>query len=77
MLHCLYDLCTHPEYIQPLREEIEAVLAEGNGKFIKKSITKLWKLDSFIKESQRLSPPGLGTTTSLLHDSGATIVSLS
>jgi hypothetical protein len=59
VLHCLYDLCTHPEYIQPLREEIEAVLAEGNGKFIKKSITKLWKLDSFIKESQRLSPPGL------------------
>jgi hypothetical protein len=53
-------LCAHPKYVGPLREEIESVLAENNGRFVKRNMTKLRKLDSFIKESQRLSPPGLG-----------------
>ncbi|KAJ5039047.1 uncharacterized protein L3040_006718 [Drepanopeziza brunnea f. sp. 'multigermtubi'] len=63
----IYDLATYPEYIQPLREEIQQVLDEdgydldGDGfmKLKKSSIPKLWKLDSFLKESQRLTPPGL------------------
>jgi len=55
--HVLYDLATHPEYIAPLRDEIEKVLADDGGILIKTSMTKLRKLDSFIKESQRLSPP--------------------
>ncbi|KAF2835329.1 cytochrome P450 [Patellaria atrata CBS 101060] len=57
--HCLYDLCAHPEYLEPLCEEIESVLAETGEKMTKVSMIKLRKLDSFIKESQRLSPPGL------------------
>jgi cytochrome P450 len=67
VLHCLYDICAHPEYIGPLREEIESVLAEDNNQLTKKSMTKLRKLDSFIKESQRLSPPGLGKCNSIPH----------
>jgi len=63
----IYDLATYPELIEELREEIQQVLDEdgydvdGNGfKMLKKSsMPKLWKLDSFQKESQRLSPPGL------------------
>lgn len=66
--HALYDLAAHPEYVAPLREEIEQVIAEdgyevdGSGmKNLKKqSLPKLKKLDSFLKESQRFSPPGLG-----------------
>ncbi|KAM5431557.1 hypothetical protein McanMca71_004792 [Microsporum canis] len=59
VLYCLYDLCAHPEYIEPLREEIKTVLAETDGRLVKRNMAKLRKLDSFIKESQRLSPPGL------------------
>jgi cytochrome P450 len=57
----LYDLTSRPEYIEPLREEIKQVLAADNGKLVKKSMTKLRKLDSFIKESQRVNPAGLAT----------------
>ncbi len=47
----LYDLATRPEYIQPLREEIEPLLAaEG---WTKAAMSKMWKLDSFLKESMR------------------------
>ncbi|APA15880.1 hypothetical protein SS1G_09238 [Sclerotinia sclerotiorum 1980 UF-70] len=60
--HLLYDLATYPEHVAPLREELESVIAEhkvagGNGKLSKVELTKLWKMDSFIKESQRLNPP--------------------
>lgn len=53
--HLLYDLCTRPEYIEPLRQEIESVLAE-EGSFTKTALNKLLKLDSFMKESQRFNP---------------------
>lgn len=59
--HCLYDLVSHPEHFQPLREEIQGVLNTNNGVFVKSAMTKLRKLDSFIKESQRVNPPGLGS----------------
>ncbi|OBT83123.1 hypothetical protein VE02_08061 [Pseudogymnoascus sp. 03VT05] len=63
----VFDLAARPEYIKGLREEIKEVLAEdgydidGDGftKLKKSSYTKLRKLDSFLKESQRLSPPGI------------------
>ena len=64
----IFDLVARPEYIQPLRDEIQQVIDEdgqdtdGEGflKLKKISLTKLKKLDSFLKESQRLSPPGVG-----------------
>lgn len=64
--HLLYDLCSRPEYIEPLRIEIEEMLAE-EGSFTKVGFTKLVKLDSFMKESQRFHPlslreSDLGTT---------------
>ncbi|TAQ88952.1 hypothetical protein B7494_g2745 [Chlorociboria aeruginascens] len=55
----LYDLASRPEYIAPLREEISVILAEDNGTLLKTSMTKLRKLDSFMKESARLNPPSL------------------
>lgn len=67
------DLLGHPEYIQPLREEIQQVIAEdgyqqdetGKNYLSKTSLNKLKKLDSFIKESQRLSPLNFGKATQL------------
>ncbi|CAN8102035.1 unnamed protein product [Discula destructiva] len=59
LTHVLYDLAAHPEYQTVLREEIERVSAEEpSGQLRKKTMPKLRKLDSFIKESQRISPLG-------------------
>ncbi|KAJ7445896.1 cytochrome P450 [Mycena latifolia] len=48
----LYDLATYPEHLLPLREEAERVVAaEG---WSKDALAHMHKLDSFIRESQRL-----------------------
>ena len=52
--HSLYNLTTYPEYMQPLRDEIEAVIQEHG--WSKASVAKMTKLDSFVKETMRLSP---------------------
>ena len=53
--HILYDLCAMPEYVQPLREEIQSALAE-EGLPTKKAFLKMSRLDSFMRESQRFNP---------------------
>ncbi|KAG9606124.1 cytochrome P450, partial [Aureobasidium melanogenum] len=57
----LFDLVSHPEYIDVLREEVRKVQAEDGPRWTKASIAKLRKMDSFMKESQRFRPPGLVT----------------
>ena len=56
--HALFDLCTMPEYIGPIREEILQIYRE-EGSWTQGAIQRLWKLDSFMKESQRMNHPGL------------------
>jgi hypothetical protein len=52
LTHVLFNLAAYPSYTQPLRDEISSIIqAEGWDKL---SIEKMRKLDSFIKESQRL-----------------------
>ena len=58
--HIIYDLCAMPEYVQPLREEIESALAAESGTPTKKAFLKMSKLDSFMRESQRFNPLLLG-----------------
>lgn len=53
-----YDLYAKPEYFQSLREEIEAMLREESG-WGKTTIMKVNKVDSSLKESQRISPASL------------------
>ncbi|CZT12184.1 related to gibberellin cluster-GA14-synthase [Rhynchosporium agropyri] len=55
----LIDLCTHPEYLEPLRQEIRSVV--GKHGWTKTTIYNLALMDSFIKESQRLKPPAMVT----------------
>ncbi|KAJ6457419.1 cytochrome P450 [Mycena vitilis] len=55
--HLLFDLAADPSYIQPLREEVEAVVNEEG--WTKASIGKMHKIDSFLRESQRVH--GIGT----------------
>ncbi|KAF8513190.1 cytochrome P450 [Gautieria morchelliformis] len=55
----LFNLASRPEYIQPIREEVEAVVAEEG--WTKVAMSRMRKLDSFLKESQRTK--GLGALT--------------
>ncbi|KAI0409332.1 cytochrome P450 monooxygenase [Xylaria palmicola] len=54
--HAIYDMCAHPEYFEPLRAELKWALSEDQG-WGKTTLGKLKKLDSFVKESQRMNPP--------------------
>ncbi|KAF8271099.1 cytochrome P450 [Lactarius quietus] len=56
----LYYLLSNPEYIEPLRRDVETAVAEEG--WTKAAMDKMHKIDSFLRESQRISGPGvLGT----------------
>ena len=57
-VHVLHDAAAHPEYFEELRNEIREVYQEDGG-WEKSSYSKLHKLDSFLRESQRFSPPSI------------------
>jgi cytochrome P450 len=61
----IYDLCEMPQYIQPLREEIDSV-TEADGQIGKKGFLRMPKMDSIMKESQRFNPLLLSTFLFLL-----------
>ncbi|KAF8463187.1 cytochrome P450 [Russula ochroleuca] len=48
----LYRLLANPEYIEPLRQEVDAVITEEG--WTKAGIDKMHKIDSFIREAQRV-----------------------
>ncbi|KAF4869595.1 Cytochrome P450 monooxygenase ATR2 [Colletotrichum siamense] len=58
---CLMDLATYPHYLPELREEITSMLVQKNGILDRQSLADMMKLDSFIKETQRLNPPDLAS----------------
>ncbi|KAI0320025.1 cytochrome P450 [Amylostereum chailletii] len=61
--HALYHLAAGPEYVNPLRKEIETVVAaEG---WTKAAMVKMRKLDSFLRESQRFNGLGFATMSRL------------
>ncbi|OLN97589.1 Ent-kaurene oxidase 4 [Colletotrichum chlorophyti] len=60
---CLYDLAAHPEAQEMLRQEAYQVLEVEHGWARKESMARLKKLDSFMKETQRLS----GNITSFIR----------
>ncbi|KAL0572022.1 hypothetical protein V5O48_009943 [Marasmius crinis-equi] len=52
-----YYLAAHPELHDPLREEIESVVAEEG--WTKSAVARMHKLDSVLKEAQRLAGNGV------------------
>ncbi|KAJ7269688.1 cytochrome P450 [Mycena rebaudengoi] len=52
-LHAFYNLAAHPEYTAQLREEIQSVVRSDG--WTKAAMGKMTKLDSFFKETSRLS----------------------
>ena len=67
--HALYHLAPHPSYQVILRQEVEAIIAEDG--WTKAAMQKMRKADSFLRESARLNPIGLGEVTGI-HTSVAT-----
>ncbi|CAG8978202.1 hypothetical protein HYALB_00011437 [Hymenoscyphus albidus] len=73
--NALLDLATFAEYADELREEIEAAIADDgesideNGQvyFTKAAVSKMKKLDNFLKESQRLTPLDFDGLSRRLH----------
>ncbi|KAI3396499.1 hypothetical protein diail_12119 [Diaporthe ilicicola] len=62
----LYDLCEHPEFIEPLREELDNVIGP-DGLIDKSGFLRMAKMDSFMKESQRFNPLLLITFERVIH----------
>ncbi|KAH8660702.1 cytochrome P450 [Tricladium varicosporioides] len=60
MTNICFDLAARPEYVQALRDELQNVL-NSDGLLTKNNLVKLKKMDSFMTESQRHSPPGIMT----------------
>lgn len=59
--HAIIDLAAYPQYFQPLRAEIDTELrASSDGTLDAKALAKCSLLDSFVKESARMNPPGIG-----------------
>ncbi|KAE8420539.1 cytochrome P450 [Aspergillus pseudocaelatus] len=61
LVHCLMDLASRPEYVQPLREEVVAVLNRNGRQWTKEGLESMEKLDSFVKECQRFNPLDAGS----------------
>ncbi|KAI6351853.1 hypothetical protein MCOR25_009701 [Pyricularia grisea] len=55
LLQCIYDLAAHPEYHEPLRDEIRAVCGKDDQLTIE-TLARLRRVDSFMKEVVRLRP---------------------
>ncbi|KAH7048216.1 cytochrome P450 [Macrophomina phaseolina] len=58
LTHLLYELASRPEYLQPLRDELAAAM-ETTKRFDFTFLSRLDKMDSFIRETQRLNSHGL------------------
>lgn len=57
MVNALYDITANPEYIEQLRAEIQGVWNTTGWEGSLSTYNKLHKLDSVLRESQRISPP--------------------
>ena len=53
-VNCIFDLATHPEIHDELRQEVQQVIQEKG--WTTQGLNALRKIDSFMTESQRLSP---------------------
>ncbi|KAI0676145.1 cytochrome P450 [Trametes maxima] len=53
LAHVLYYLAQYPDCLASIREEVQRVVEEDG--WTKRGIDNMWKLDSLLKESQRLN----------------------
>ncbi|KAH6622511.1 cytochrome P450 [Chaetomium tenue] len=69
LTNIVFDLAARPEYIAPLRDEYSTAKARYGGFTEKQAIlvNSLSRLDSFMKESQRMNPGTLTTFSRLVR----------
>ncbi|GES63543.1 cytochrome P450 [Aspergillus terreus] len=67
LTNIMYDLTAYPEHIQPLRDEIKAIVDE-DGILKKTSLTKMKRMDSVMKETQRLNGAGIAFLNRIAMD---------
>ncbi|XXG96490.1 Homocysteine/cysteine synthase [Hypoxylon texense] len=60
-MQCLIDLATHNDILPELRAEIHQVTEKHGGVLTKQGLSEMLKLDSFVKETQRLNSQDLTT----------------
>ncbi|KAM0713943.1 hypothetical protein Q7P37_010906 [Cladosporium fusiforme] len=65
--YLVFDLAAYQEYIPELRAELKDVLGD-DGVIDKQTLPKLRKLDSFLRESQRLNPPSIANIPRFVTD---------
>ena len=51
----LYRLLSNPEYVEPLRHEVETAVSEEG--WTKAAMGKMYKMDSFVRETERVGEP--------------------
>ncbi|KAI6116528.1 cytochrome P450 [Pisolithus croceorrhizus] len=61
----LYNLAAYPQYVQPLREEVDAIIREHG--WTKEAIASMRKVDSFLAETQRLEGVLTESRSSIHH----------
>ena len=57
--HLIWEILLHPEYLEPLRQEAKETIAEFGGWNSDKALGRMHLLDSFIRETLRMNPPGV------------------
>jgi cytochrome P450 len=62
----LYDLAAHPQYAEPMRQEVLEVIASDG--WTKVSQGKMRRVDSFVKESQRINVSALNIVRRIMKD---------
>lgn len=53
LINLLHNLAANPRYAYPMREEIQTIVRQEG--WTRNSVDKMHKLDSFIKETMRIS----------------------
>lgn len=65
LVQAIIDLASYPQYIAPLREEIDRELAKAPfEKWTRETISRLTFTDAFCKESARMNPQGVSKSLS-------------
>ncbi|KAK2627084.1 hypothetical protein QTJ16_003050 [Diplocarpon rosae] len=59
LTNAVYNLATYPECIFALREELERVRGETGDSWTVEKLGKLWKMDSFLRETLRVHAGGV------------------
>ncbi|KAJ7289876.1 cytochrome P450 [Mycena rebaudengoi] len=67
-VQALLDLASRQSYLQPLREEVESVV--GKQGWTKSALGDMHKIDSFLRESQRLGINALSMLRKVVHPDG-------